>query len=210
MPSDVHFSTRNNAFEPERRVTLAKDGVLRIMDAKGETRLPLHEIGLIELSAESSLAYDMAFTCQIYKRRAWFPALTLKSKLFRGPNDFADQRTGYRQLMMSLHAQIVKNAWPVKTQIAARPSALMWGLYACAHWAVLIWIAVFMGAVLALAAFEHPLEAFIPQASFALATVSALAYLASKLSAIRATYGPWPYDPRAIPPALLPEALGPE
>ena len=207
MASDVHFLSRNNAFTAERQLTLTKGGVLRIVDGKGETRLPVHDIGLIELSAESSLAYDMAFVCQIYRKGAWFPALTIKSKNYRGPNDFVDRRSDYRMLMTALHLQIVKNAWPVKTQIAARPSAIMWGLYSYVHWAVLIWIAVFMGAVLTLAAFEHPLEGYIPQSSVALATVSALAYLASKLGAIRATYGPWPYDAAAIPAALLPEAL---
>ena len=208
MSSDVHFTSRNNAFESERRITLTKEGVLRVVEAKGETRIPVHEIGLIELSAESSLSYEMSFVCQIYRKRGWFPALTLKSQLYRGPNDFADQRSGYRQLMAALHGQIVANAWPVRTQIAARPSALMWGMFSYAHWALLIWVAVFMGAVLALAAFEHPLEEYIPQTSFALATLAALAYLVSKIASIRAAFGPWPYDARAIPPALLPEALG--
>lgn len=208
MSSDVPFLSRNNAFEGERRITLTKEGVLRIVDAKGETRLPVHDIGLIELSAESSIASGVSYTCQIYRKRAWFPALTLKSKNYRAPNDFVDRRGDYRQLMAALHAQIVTNAWPVRTQISARPAALMWGLFAYAHWAMLIWIAAFFAGVLGLAALEPSWANRIPEISVVVACLAALAYLATKLAAIRATYGPWLYDPARIPPAILPEVLG--
>lgn len=208
MAFDVHFAVRNNAFESEAKVTLTKEGVLRIVGPKGDVRLPVHEIGLIELSAESSFASGVSYTCQIYKKRAWFPALTLKSKRYRGPNDFVDQRSEYRQMMAALHGQILQNAWPVKTQITSRPAALMFGLWEQAHWAVLVWIGTFFAVLLGLAAFEPPWAGHIPEISVAMASAAMLAFLGSKLANIRAAYGPWPYDPRAIPAALLPEPLG--
>jgi hypothetical protein len=207
MASDVGFTSRNSAFESERHVTLTLEGVLRIVDAKGETCIPLHQIGVIELSVEASPAYELAYTCQIYRKHAWFPALTLKSKRYRGPNDFSGQRGDYRALIGALHAQIVTNAWPVKTQAAARPAALMHGLWSYAHWAVLIGIAAFFLALLGLAALDPPWVSLIPEISLVVGVVASLAYLASKLASIRAAYGPWPYDPRAVPASLLPEPM---
>lgn len=207
MASDIHFLCRNNAFEAERRVTLTLDGVLRIVTSGGETAIPVSQMGLIELSAGHSIASGVSYTCQIYKKRAWFPAITIKSKRYRGPNDFADQRAGYRQLLAALHGQIVKQAWPVKTQIAARPSALLWGLYSYAHWAFLIWVAAFMAVLLGLAWLDPPWVKAIPEISFALACAAALGYLALKAAMIRGDFGPWPYDARAIPEGVLPDAL---
>lgn len=210
MASDVHFLSRNAVFEDERKVTLTKEGVIRVVGTKGETRFPVHEIGLIELSAESSFATGVVYVCQIYKKRAWFPALTLKSKGYRGPNDFDDRRSGYRALMMALHAQIVANAWPVKTQISARPAALMFGLLGYAHWAILIWGAAFLASVMVIAAFDRSWAIYVPEASLVVASVVALAYLGSKVSGIRAAYGPWVYDARSIPQSALPEPFGSE
>lgn len=208
MASDIHFLSRNNAFEAERRVTLTLDGVLRIVTSGGETAIPVSQMGLIELSAGHSIASGVSYTCQIYKKRAWFPAITIKSKRYRGPNDFADQRTGYRQLMTALHAQIVTNAWPIRTQIAARPSALLWGIFSDAHWALLIWVAAFLVVLLGLAWLDPPWASAIPEVSFAIASAAALGYLALKSAAARDDFGPWPYDPRDIPKSLLPEPLG--
>lgn len=204
MASDVAFLSRNNAFESERRVTLTKEGVVRIVDAKGETRIPVPEIGLIELGAESSFASATTFVCQIYRKRAWFPALTIKSKRYRGPNDFVDQRGDYRALLNALHAQIADNAWPIRTQVAARPAALMHGLWSYAHWAFLIGIAAFFAALLALAMLDPPWAGVIPEIALAAAVLTALAYLISKIANIRAAYGPWPYDARTVPDSVLP------
>jgi hypothetical protein len=207
MASDVVFLSRNTAFESERRVTLTLEGVVRIEGGQGETRIPILEIGLIELGAESSFVSGTCFVCQIYRKRAWFPTLTLKSKRYRGPNDFVDQRGDYRALVNALHAQIVTNAWPVKTQVSARPAALMHGLWSYAHWALLIGIAAFVLMLFALAALDPPWTHAIPGISLAASIVATLAYLASKLANIRAAYGPWPYDPRCVPASLLPEIL---
>jgi hypothetical protein len=205
LASDVQFLSRANAFDGERRITLTKEGVLRIAGGGGETRLPVHDIGLIELSAESSFASGTSYVCRIYAKRAWFPVLTIKSKRYRGPNDFVDQRGEYRQFLAALHDQVVANAWPVKTQISAGPAAVMLGLTGYAHWAILIWGAAFFACVFALGLIDH---AFMAEISFGVASLVTLAYLASKISRLRDAYGPWPYDARAIPPALLPEPLG--
>jgi hypothetical protein len=188
-------------------VTLSIEGVIRIADVRGETHLPVYELGLIELSAEASIAHDVAFTCQLYRKGARFPFLTIKSKRYRGPNDFADQRGDYRAFVNALHGQVVKNAWPVKTQIAARPSALMYGLWSNAHWAVLIWIAVFLGAVLGLAALDPLWATAIPDISFALASLIAAAFVAWRIYNLRAAYGPWVYDAARVPDAVLPSPV---
>jgi hypothetical protein len=209
LASDVHITLRNHALEPERKVTLSKEGVIRVVGPKGEMRIPVHEIGLVELGAEASISHDVAFICQIYRKRAWFPVLTLKSKRYRGPNDFAGQDTDYRAFVAALHGQIVKNAWPVKTQVAARPSALMHGFWSYGHWALLIWIAVFLGAVLGLAALDPPWAKAIPDVAFALASLTAAAFAAWRIYHLRATYGPWPYAAAHIPDAVLPQPLSP-
>jgi hypothetical protein len=198
---------RNNAFERERRLTLTLEGVLRIAGPGGETWLPVHDIGLIELSAESSVASSVSYVCQIYRKRAWFPAVTIKSKRYCGPNHFVDERAAYRALLLGLHAQIVANAWPVKTQAAARPAALLFAVLSYAHWAFFIGIGAFVAALMGLAALDPPWVGRIPAIAFAVGGVAALSYLIVKAFRVRNDVGPWPYEAARIPEGLLPAPL---
>ena len=198
MKSAAAFRYRGNVFQQAKTAELTPAG-LRIRYGGGkEATIPFSKIAKVDLLIRTSPAHGVAYVCRMWRANALFPLLTLGSKSYRGFNDFEAKDSAYRAFVTQLHSAITQANPQCRFEVTLPESALVASLLHHLHLILPVVAAAFVIALL--------IAGNIPGAVVA-TIVTAIGCVAYVLLGLR-KLGPWPYNPSAIPDAMLPRQGG--
>jgi hypothetical protein len=198
MKSPASFQYRANLFQSQKTISLMPDA-LRVRGASGGERvIPLAQIAKVDLLQRASLAHGAAYVCRLWRAGALFPVLVIGSKSFRGFNDFEAKDSSYRAFVTALHATLAKANPHCRFETTVPESALLHSLLAGGHVALPLLMAVFLAALM----IAGDIAAAVVSTIIVIFGCAAFALLRPS------KYGPSPYDPAAIPDAMLPRQGG--
>jgi hypothetical protein len=198
MKSGAVFQYRGNAFQQTKTVDLTTSGVRIRYEGRKDTTIPFSEIAKVDLLIRTSPAHGVAFVCRLWRANALFPSLTMGSKSYRAFNDFEAKDTAYRAFVTQLHTAMMKANPRCRFEVTLPESALVASLLHRLHFLLPVLVVAFIGALLLVGNIPVAVAATIA------AAIGCVAYIFWGLEKL----GPWPYDPSAIPDAMLPRQGG--
>jgi hypothetical protein len=186
------YTYRVNVLRPVTTVTLGPDGVVVSAEDGVTRRVPYSQISQVRLSYEPTRVQSDLYFCRLWTQGESAPFALISSTRYRGFLNFETQLGPYRALVEALHARLAAH----RHEIAYRA-----GVSTLAYWGNALFVTMafgFAGAVFYAIGGDYVLQT---RHWLRLGIAAALVPLA--LAWFWANR-PRPYDPRAIPPELLP------